>query len=231
MNWIIFIWILVTLGAATAIAYLGEKYGKGIIIGTFAALVVTAQILANKLLSFWTFTVPAGFLVYSTSYLLTDILAEFHGKKTAKEAVWSGFLGSILLVLSIQIAIQWPSAPFWKAQEAFKTTLGMTWRIVLASLTAYIVSQNWDVNLFHRIKKHTNGKHLWLRNLASTMSSQGIDTIIFITIAFYGQQPIIPLITGQYIIKLIVATLDTPFIYTIKYLNIHTTRHKKPKTN
>lgn len=223
---IIFLWILLTLAAATGIAYLGEKFGIGIIIGTFAALVVTAQILANKVVSFWIFTVPGGFLVYSTSYLLTDILAEFHGKRRAKEAVWSGFLGSILLVLSIQIAIAWPSPVFWKGQQALKQTLGMTWRIVLASLSAYVISQNWDVNVFHKIKKLTDGEHLWLRNLASTMSSQGIDTTIFITIAFFGQMPIIPLIIGQYFVKLIIAALDTPFIYTVKFIKNIKTENK-----
>ncbi len=213
----VILWIILTLAASALIAYLGEKYGPGIIVGTFAGLIVMAQILANKVVTFLGFTVPAAVIVYGTSFFLTDVLAEFHGKKKAKEAVWSGFLASIVLILAIQIAIAWEPANFWKGQQAFEQTLGMTWRIVLASLTAYVFSQNWDVNLFHYIKKRTGDKHLWLRNLTSTLSSQAIDTVLFITIAYFGQLPIIPLITGQYVVKLIIAALDTPFIYTIKY--------------
>ncbi|PTD93488.1 transporter [archaeon SCG-AAA382B04] len=213
----VILWIILTLAASAAIAYLGERYGPGIIVGTFAGLIVMAQILANKIVTFLGFTVPAAVIVYGTSFFLTDVLAEFHGKKKAKEAVWSGFLASLVLIVAIQIAIVWEPAGFWKGQQAFEQTLGMTWRIVLASLAAYVVSQNWDVSLFHYIKEKTNGKHLWLRNLSSTLSSQAIDTFIFITIAYFGQMPIIPLIIGQYIVKLIIAALDTPFIYVVKF--------------
>ncbi len=213
----ILLWIILTLAASAIVAFLGEKIGKGIIVGTFAGLIVTAQVLANKTVTFWEFTVPAAVIVYATSFFLTDVLCEFHGKDKAKEAVWSGFIASILLVIGIEIAIAWPAPPFWNNQEAFTTTLGLTWRIVLASLAAYVFSQNWDVHVFHKIKEKTEGRHLWLRNVASTSSSQFIDTIIFITIAFYGVMPVIPLIVGQYVVKLIIAALDTPFLYAVSW--------------
>lgn len=213
----ILFWILLTLTGATATILLSEKYGYEIIIGVFAGLIVTAQVLANKTVTILEFTVPAGVLVYSTSYLLTDVLAELHGKKEAKKAVWSGFMASILLVLSINIAIAWPSAAFWKAQEAFTTTLGTTWRIVAASLAAYVVSMNTDVFIFHKIKDYTGESKLYLRNVVSTGIAQFIDTVIFIMVAFYGVMPVVPLIIGQYIIKLAIAALDTPYIYAVKW--------------
>ena len=213
----VLLWILGTLAATTFVVFISEKYGKGIIIGIFAGLIVTSQILANKTVSFLNFTVPAAVIVYGSSFLLTDFLCEFHSKKDAKEAVWSGFLASLLLIIAIEIAIAWPSAPFWKAQEAFVTTLGTTWRVVVASLAAYVVSQNWDVHIFTKIKEKTEGKHLWLRNIGSTFTSQLIDTVIFISIAFYGTMPIVPLIIGQYIVKLIIAAMDTPFLYALKW--------------
>ncbi|KXA89207.1 hypothetical protein AKJ57_05670 [candidate division MSBL1 archaeon SCGC-AAA259A05] len=213
----IFIWIILTLAASAVVAFLGEKIGKGIIVGTFAGLIVTSQVLANKTVTFWRFTVPAAVIVYATSFFLTDVLCEFHGKDKAREAVWSGFIASILLVLGIEIAIAWPAAPFWGGQEAFVSTLGLTWRIVLASLVAYVFSQNWDVHVFHKIKEKTKGKHLWIRNVASTSSSQLIDTVIFIMIAFYGVMPVIPLIIGQYVVKLIIASMDTPFLYAVSW--------------
>lgn len=135
----------------------------------------------------------------------------------ARQAVWAGFLASILLVLAVEIAIAWPAAVFWEGQEAFQSTLRLTSRIVLASLVAYLISQNWDILVFDKLKKKTKGKHLWLRNCASTMTSQGLDTIIFITIAFYGVLPVIPLIIGQYVVKLIIAAIDTPFLYAVKW--------------
>lgn len=210
-------WILLTLTSATIVVFLGEKYGHEITIGLFAGLIVTAQVLANKTVQVFDFTVPAGVLVYSTGYLLTDVLVEFHGKEAAKKAVWSGFLASIILVIAINIAIAWPSAAFWEAQDAFVTTLGSTWRIVLASLAAYLISQHTDVHLFHRIRGYTGESKLYLRNIGSTSVSQLIDSVIFIVIAFYGVMPIVPLIIGQYIVKLSIAALDTPFIYFIKY--------------
>jgi uncharacterized integral membrane protein (TIGR00697 family) len=213
----ILLWIILTLAGASIIAVLGEKYGVGLTIGIFVGLVVMAQILANKIVLFWSFTLPAGVIVYATSFLVTDILCEFYGKRKALEAVWGGFLASIILVLAIEIAIAWPPADFWTGQEAFQTTLALTPRIVLGSLVAYVISQNWDVHIFHRIKEKTMGKHLWLRNNASTMTSQALDTVVFITIAFYGLFPIVPMIIGQYIVKLLIAAMDTPFIYSLKW--------------
>jgi uncharacterized integral membrane protein (TIGR00697 family) len=228
----ILLWTLLTLTGATATVLLAERYGYEVIIGVFAGLIVTAQILANKTVTILEFTVPAGVLVYSTSYLLTDVLAEFHGKKEAKKAVWSGFMGSILLVLSINIAISWPGAAFWKGQEAFAQTLGSTWRIVAASLGAYLVSQNLDVFLFHKIRERTGESKLYLRNILSTGISQFVDTVIFIVIAFYGVMPIVPLIIGQYFIKLGIAALDTPFLYSVKYFkNSKWSSYELPEIN
>ena len=87
----------------------------------------------------------------------------------------------------------------------------------MGSLVAYVVSQNWDVRVFHKLKEMTGGRHLWLRNNVSTMTSQALDTVIFITIAFYGVLPVVPLIIGQYIVKLLIAALDTPFIYGLHW--------------
>jgi len=216
----VLIWIVITLASASLIAVLGEKFGTGITVGIFVGLVVMAQILANKIVLFWSFSLPAGVIVYATTFLVTDFLTEFHGRRAALEAVWAGFLASILLVIAVEIAIAWPAAPFWPGQEAFQATLQLTGRIVLGSLVAYLVSQNWDVMLFHRIGERTKWKHLWLRNNVSTMTAQAWDTVIFITIAFYGVLPVVPLIIGQYIVKLIIAAMDTPFLYSVKWARV-----------
>lgn len=212
--WLILIWMLVTLALGCFSAFLGKRYGVEYIIATMAALVVIANVLANKMVTFWDFTVPAAVLVYATSFLLTDVLSEKWGKKEARKAVWAGFYANIVLAVSVLIAVNWQSPEFAKEAGAmFNTVLGMTPRIVVASMIAYLISQHHDVMAFHFWKKKTKGRYLWLRNNASTVVSQLIDSVLFITIAFYGVLPVVPLIIGQWVVKVIIAALDTPFCY------------------
>ncbi|MFC1698195.1 queuosine precursor transporter [Nanoarchaeota archaeon] len=216
---IIILWILATLFISSLAGVLGKKYGVEYTIAIMASLIVIANILANKIVMFGPFTVPAGIIVFSSTFLITDIISEKWGRKTARKAVWAGFFANIILVISLLIAINWQPAPF--AQDfsnSFSIVLGLTPRIVLASLIAYLISQHHDVWAFNFWKKITKGKHLWLRNNASTAVSQLFDSVIFSFIAFYGVFPILPLIIGTYVVKLLIAILDTPFMYLIVYL-------------
>ena len=206
-------WMLLILFVGAVSLILGKKYGIGIAIGTFAGLTVIANIIAVKPVMFGPFVVPAAVIIYATTFLMTDVLAEHWGKETAFQAVISGFVANIMLVLGVTLAIWWPGAVFWENQEALQMILGLAPRVVLASMTAYLISQNHDIWAFHFWKRKTKGKYLWLRNNASTAVSQLIDTTLFITIAFYGILPIVPLIIGQYVVKLIIAAIDTPFCY------------------
>ena len=208
---------------------IARKYGVEYIIGMYAALIVVANILASKIVIFAGLTVPAAVIVYASSFLLTDVLSEFYGKDMARKAVWAGFLANIMLVVSVYIAIIWEGAPFWVNQEAFETVLKNTPRIVTASMVAYLVSQHHDVTSYH----WWMGKfpqHLWLRNNASTIVSQALDTVIFITLAFYGLFPLGTMIIGQYTVKLLIALLDTPFIYTVKRLGMAPSVTDQPKS-
>ena len=212
----IIIWIIITLVVSSFAAVLGKRYGLSYPIAIMACLVVIANILATKIVAFGPFTVPGGVIVFSMTFLITDILSEKWGKRSARKAVWAGFYANIILVLSLYIVINWPAAPFAKdSAEMFAKLLGLTPRIVVASLVAYLISQNHDVWAFHFWKRLTKGRHLWLRNNASTIVSQFVDSVIFIVIAFYGVFPIWPLILGQWIAKTAIALLDTPFMYGI----------------
>ena len=212
---IIILWMLATFTIGSVGAIVAKRYGVEYLIALVSALVVMANIFANKIVVFGPFTVSAGVIVFSMIFYLTDIISEKWGKKLARKAVWAGFFSNLVLIISVYIVIHWQPAPFAvEFSGTFSKVLALTPRITIASFIAYLISQHHDIWAFHFIKKKTNGKHLWLRNNVATITSQLIDSVIFITIAFYGIFPVLPLILGQWIVKIIIALIDTPFIYT-----------------
>lgn len=187
----------------------------------FCVCLIVSNILASKILSIWRgkFVIPAAVICYPITFLITDIIGEIWGKKEANNTVKNGFICQVISIILIFIAIQFPVADFADNQAAFKEILSGGIRITLASLTAYVISQKWDVFIFHRLKSK-NGKK-WIRNNVSTITSQAIDTAIFITIAFYGAVPNIwVMIYSQYVVKIILALLDTPFFYIFTKQNL-----------
>lgn len=184
----------------------------------FCTLLIVANLIAVKLISIGSFVVPVAVIAYPLTFLVTDTISEIFGRKTATKIVWLGFVMNILMVILIYLGTIIPSAAFWQGQEAYETILGSVPRIVLASMVAYLASQHHDVFAFYFWRKATKGKFLWLRNNASTMVSQGIDTVLFISIAFVGTVPnavLLNMLFGQYLIKLIIAAVDTPFCYLL----------------
>ncbi|MBW2997749.1 queuosine precursor transporter [Candidatus Woesearchaeota archaeon] len=216
---LVILWIIATLAVVSFAAVIGKKYGVEYVIAIAAALTIVANILANKIVVFGPFTVPAGVIAFSMTFLMTDVLSEKWGKQYAKKAVWAGFYANLVLVVSLYIAIAWEAAPFAaEAADMFAAVLRLTPRIFLGGLIAYLISQHHDIWAFHFWRKKTKGKHLWFRNNASTIISQLIDSVIFIVIAFYGVFPILPLILGQWVVKIIIALIDTPFMYGIMWV-------------
>lgn len=216
---IVLLWILATLAISSLAALVGKRHGVEYTIAIMASLVVVANVIAGKIVVFGPFVVPAAVIVYASSFLLTDIISEKWGKQQARKAVWAGFYANVVLVVSVVIAVHWKAAPFaTEFADQFASVLGLVPRVVLASMVAYLLSQHHDVFAFSKLRERTKGKHLWLRNIASTAVSQAIDTGVFITIAFYGVMDIIPLLVGQYAVKLLIAALDTPFMYGIVWL-------------
>lgn len=184
----------------------------------FVTLLVVANIITVKLVAVGSWVVPAGVIVYPFTFLLTDVIAELYGRGTATRVVWTGFAVSLAMVAFIYLAGILPPSPVWEGQPAFSATLGMVPRIVGASMAAYLVSQHHDVFAFHFWRRRTGGRHLWLRNNASTMVSQAADTAIFISLAFWGTVSggvLLNLMLTQYLIKLGIAAADTPFCYLL----------------
>jgi uncharacterized integral membrane protein (TIGR00697 family) len=185
----------------------------------FAVLLVVSNVIAGKIMLVGGVVAPAAVLCYSLTFAVTDTIAEIWGKERTVFIVNVGFIVTVLSALFIRLAIAVPAAPFWEQQEAFSQILGSNLRIVLASVTAYLVSQHHDIWAFMFWKQKTGGRHLWLRNNLSTGVSQLLDTSIFIVLAFYGTGiPLLPMITGQYLLKLLIALLDTPLVYGLVYL-------------
>jgi uncharacterized integral membrane protein (TIGR00697 family) len=203
----------------------------------FITSLITAQLIAVKLLAVpfpgslplvgGSVLVPAGVLAYALTFFASDCYAELYGRRPAQIMVNVGFGMNFVMLALVWLAIAAPGSPAGVDPATFESVLGLSTNIVLGSLGAYIVSQNWDVIAFHAIGDWTDGEHLWLRNLGSTGTSQLIDTTIFVLLAFFlvpsalgiGQAlpgaVLVQLIVGQYILKLLIALLDTPFVYAV----------------
>ena len=201
----------------------------------FVTALVTAQLIAVKLLVVpypdWvpfigtSVLVPAGVIAYALTFFASDCYAELYGRRPAQIMVNVGFGMNFVMLALVWVAIELPGSQAGADPAAFANVLSLSTNIVIGSLAAYVVSQNWDVIAFHSIGERTGGRYLWLRNVGSTATSQLIDTVIFVLIAFAGVPAIlgigralpanvlVGLIVGQYIIKLLIAVVDTPFVY------------------
>lgn len=192
----------------------------------FTTLLLTANISAVKIIAIGSEGIDAGIIAYPLTFLISDVISEVYGRKTTTKIIWLGFIANLLMISVIYVAGILPSATFWNDQQSYDQILGAVPRIVIASMVAYLVSQNHDVLAFEMWKKVTGGKFLWFRNNASTVVSQGIDTTIFILIAFvgiYSFDDILNMIWITYLIKIVVAIIDTPLVYIL----VNIVRRKK----
>jgi hypothetical protein len=200
-----------------------KLFGKmGIFIWiVFATIVANIQVLTN--INLFGLKATLGNIVYGTIFLGTDVLTEIYGKKEAKKAVFIGFGVMSAYYIIMQLAISFtPNEADW-AMPHLRSLLEIVPQILLGSALAFIVSQLIDVQIFSKLKeKLPETKWLWVRNNGSTLLSQLIDTVIFVPIAFYGvynSSIIFEIIITTYVVKLLVALLDTPIIYLAKKIH------------
>ena len=197
-----------------------------VLAGVFIASLVTCNLIANKFvtvdLGFKVFIVSAGILPYPFTFLVTDLISELYGQKKANLVVFSGFIASMFVLLFLWLGGQFDAIPdSLVTDETYNSVFRNAWRIIAASMTAYLFAQFVDVRIFHFWKRLTNGKHLWLRNNASTVASQLLDTILVICILFVGvwnSDQIISAIIDGWTFKMLMALVDTPIIYGVIYL-------------
>src|SRR5438874_8435193 len=161
-----------------------------VIASMFVTCLITANIIAVKLMLLFGFLVPAGIIVFPLSYLFGDVLTEVYGYGAARKVIWLGFFCNLLAVIAIFLGGLAPAAPFWHDQQAYTTILDFTPRLLIASFTAYLVGEFVNSFVLAKLKITTKGRWLWMRTIGSTLIGEGFDTLIFISVAFWG---IIPL--------------------------------------
>lgn len=191
-----------------------------VLFGMFCSVVVMTNAVSANVITVGPFVCVAGALLYPVTFLLTDIISDVYGRRTATWAVWCGFACQILAAAFVQFAALFPSLNA-EVQAAWGLVFLPMFRIALASMVAYLSAQLLDVSIFHKIKRKTKGRHLWLRNNVATSVSQALDTAIFVTVAFLGVLPwpvLWSMVVGQYLLKVVLAILDTPICYLGVYV-------------
>lgn len=226
-NEIIFI-IQTLLGLAVVLA--AFRMGKTWLYGLIAVNYVLANIFVTKTITLFGFEATGGNVLYGAIFLSTDLLSEYHGKDAARKGVYIGLAATVFYLVMSQFMLSYEASPNdWGPAEGMKSIFGFAPSIVIASVIAYLISQLHDVWAFHLWKQKFEGKHLWLRNNLSTVVSQLLDSLTFAFLAFsvfprlfMDPEGILPMsvvwqiVLTTYILKLLVAGIDTPFIYLSK---------------
>ncbi len=184
----------------------------------FVTCLLTANIIAVKFILLLGFLVPAGVIIFPLSYLFGDVLTEVYGYAASRRVIWLGFFCNLLAVIAFTIGGLAPAATFWHDQAAYNTILGYTPRLLLGSFVAYLVGEFTNSFVLARLKIATKGRWLWTRTIGSTLVGEGLDTLIFILIAFVGTLPTSALfqaILTQWIFKVLYEVVATPFTYWI----------------
>ncbi len=213
------LWFGLLIGSFFMVILAYKLFGRLGLYIWIAMAVILANIQVMKTISFFGLVTAMGNIIYSSIFLVTDILNEKYNKKEARKGVWIGFFVLIVTTIIMQVTLNFIPHESDLLSPHIQAIFSFLPRIALASLAAYFISQMHDVWIFAKLKKKMKGKKLWLRNNLSTILSQLIDNIIFTLIAFVGifsWNIMLQIFITSYIMKVIVAACDTPFIYWAK---------------
>jgi queuosine precursor transporter len=184
----------------------------------FAACLITSNIIAVKLIHIFGFIVPAAIIIFPISYIFGDVLTEVYGYQTARRVIWLGFLCNLFSVIAIWLGQIMPAASFWDGQVAYERILGYTPRLLVASFIAYLVGEFANSYVLAKMKCATKGRWLWTRTIGSTLVGQGLDSLVFIVLAFAGVIPASGLVNAvitQWLVKSAYEAILTPATYRI----------------
>ena len=184
----------------------------------FVSVLLISNVASTKIVDFKWFTFDGGTLLFPLSYIFGDILTEVYGYKRSRGVIWLGFMMTLLMSVIFIIVGKLPAAPGWNNQAAYDAILGLTPRIVVASLIAYFAGEFSNSFILAKMKIWTKGKMLWTRTIGSTIVGELVDSAIFIVIAFAGILPnslLMTLIVSNYIFKTLVEIVFTPVTYKV----------------
>ena len=184
----------------------------------FVAVLLISNVASTKIVDLWFFTFDGGTLLFPLSYIFGDILTEVYGYGRSRKVIWLGFASALLMSLVFILVGKMPSARGWENQEAYEKILGLTPRIVLASLAAYFSGEFSNSFVLAKMKILTRGRHLWMRTIGSTLVGELVDTLLFVMIAFGGTLSaglLWTVVISNYVFKTAVEALFTPLTYWI----------------
>jgi len=189
-----------------------------LVAAVFITCLLTANITAVKLVQVFGLIVPAGIVVFPLSYIIGDVLTEVYGYRQARRVIWLGFLCNLLAVLAIWLGQILPAASFWDGQAAYERILGYTPRLLVSSFLAYLLGEFVNSMVLAKMKIATHGRWLWMRTIGSTLVGQGLDSLVFIVLAFVGTIPLEGLasaILTQWLVKTAYEAAVTPLTYVV----------------
>ncbi len=197
-----------------------ERYSPllAVVIAVFITCLITANVIAVKLVDILGFVVPAAVIIFPLSYIFGDVLTEVYGYRQARRVIWLGFACNLVFVAGAWIAQVLPGAAFWDAQSAYERVLGYTPRLLAASFIAYLVGEFANSFVLAKMKIATEGRWLWCRTISSTLVGQGLDSLVFITLAFVGTIPggaLLTTVLTQWLVKSAYEVLATPLTYVV----------------
>lgn len=229
------LWVYLLLANFTAILLAYQFFGKTGLYIWIPISTILANIQVLKMVDLLGIGVTLGNITYASSFLITDILSENYGKKSARKAVFIGFFSLTATVIIMNLALMFKPNEFDFIQKSLISIFSLLPRIALASLVAYGVSQLHDVWAYNFWKNLFPGsRFLWLRNNASTMVSQLLDSLLFTCIAFWGllpQSEFVQILITTYMVKCLVAAVDTPFLYLARYMFTHSMQKEDTEDN
>jgi len=187
-----------------------------IITAIFITCLITANIIAVKVISLGPFILPAAIFVFPLSYIFGDVLTEVYGYRVARRVIWLGFICNLVFVFFAWVGQVLPPAPFWEGQEAYQGILGFAPRLLAASFCGYLAGEFVNSFILAKMKILTKGRWLWSRTIGSTVVGQGLDTSIFITLAFIGTPSFVPvMILYHWLAKTVIEAVLTPATYAV----------------
>jgi len=189
-----------------------------LITGLFVAVLLISNVASSKLVALGPLSFDGGTILFPISYIFGDVLTEVYGYRKSRQVIWIGF-GCALLMMLVFIIVGWlPSAAGWENQDAYDKILGLTPRIVIGSLIAYFAGEFSNSFILAKMKVFTTGRWLFTRTIGSTIVGEGIDTMIFVMVAFagvYNWDLVWLLIISNYIFKVSFEVIMTPVTYAL----------------